>query len=121
MSQTGYVIVSLPLAASLASRDGGGSCRSTIATIAAGFGALEQFKPSLGHVVGASRPRATTRKLSGLAFPLRLRSLLALLLAFAGGYAVGKLAGLHRFQESFDRRGLEGLHDFYGSTVMETN
>jgi hypothetical protein len=121
MSQTGYVIISLSLAASLASGAGGSSCSSTIATIAAGFGTLEQFKPSFGHVVGASRPRATTCELSGLAFPLRLRSLLAFLLAFAGGYAVGKLAGLHRFQEGFDGRGLKGLHVFYGSIVIETN
>jgi hypothetical protein len=47
-------------------------------------------------LVGASRPRATTAQLSGLAFALWLRSLAPLLLAFGSGHAVGKLAGLYR-------------------------
>jgi hypothetical protein len=68
---------------------------STATTLAARLRALEHIKPTFLHVVGASRPRATTQQLSGLAFALWLRSLAALLLAFGGGHAVSELAGLH--------------------------
>jgi hypothetical protein len=47
-------------------------------------------------LVGASRPRATTQQLSGLAFTLWLRPLAALLLALSSGHAVGELPSLHR-------------------------
>jgi pimeloyl-ACP methyl ester carboxylesterase len=71
---------------------------SAAATLAATLRALEDelLKPSRFHLVGASRPRATTAQLSGLAFALWLRSLAALLFAFGSGHTVGELPGLHR-------------------------
>jgi hypothetical protein len=74
----------------------GTSTASTAATFAARLRALEHIKPTCLHLAGASRPRATTPELSGLAFALWLRLLTALLLPLSGGHAVGKLPGLHR-------------------------
>ncbi|NDE17888.1 hypothetical protein EBZ80_23485 [bacterium] len=72
------------------------STANTSTALTARLGAVELFiKPSLGHLVGASRPR-TTSELSGLAVTLWLRSLAALLLAFGSGHAVGELSGLNR-------------------------
>jgi len=71
------------------------STANTGTTLAARVRALELFKPSLGHLVGASRTR-TTPELSGLAIALWLRSLATLLLAFSSGHAVGELTGLDR-------------------------
>jgi hypothetical protein len=85
----------------------------TRATLAATFRALEGelINPSFLHVIGASRPRATTSELSGLAITRWLRPLAALPLPFGGGDAVGKLPGLNGFQQGFDGVGLGlGVH-----------